>query len=126
MFLQNVDTHLQVYMTWQLKRPPRTKVTHCLHLQPWRWRLYVPPEHCYPPASIHDFITQKTTTDNFTAIRSSNDIHFNFQHLSFISDIYKNSFPLQQWFSTFWRSRPHFHSWLNSWPNGRRRRRKKT
>jgi hypothetical protein len=29
---------------------------------------------------------------------------------------------LKQWFSTFWRSRPHFHSWLNSWPNAKNKK----
>jgi hypothetical protein len=37
--------------------------------------------------------------------------------------MYKHRVPvsqsLNQWFSTFLPPRPHFHSWLNSWPNAK-------
>jgi hypothetical protein len=40
-------------------RYQRLGETHCLHLQPWRWKQYVYPKRWYLPTSLHGVISQK-------------------------------------------------------------------
>jgi hypothetical protein len=48
--------------------------TYCLHLHPWRWRHYVCLKCWCLPTSPQGITTQKTNTDIFTAMRTSNFI----------------------------------------------------
>jgi hypothetical protein len=44
--------------------------TYCLHLQPWKWRQYIPLKRWYLPTSPHGVTTQKNKADVFTAVKT--------------------------------------------------------